>query len=193
MMGVKGSYNLLRSSLFKDEVFLDISVWWSSLRYQNHPPSTNVSALHGETLCWQLCPSLGAEPFGQAAQTSSVSVRAGDECGLLRFPTSEPLPFQVHSRGWVKVQGVLMNRQLSLSPALVWCQQVLKFVLRAVYVYWMKSFALYEIEAGNTVSKLLNGVLGQSLLLVEIRPNQKLHQLETELRLSVCFSQLRQR
>lgn len=89
MMGVKGSYNLLRSSLFKDEVFLDISVWWSSLRYQNHPPSTNVSALQGETLCWQQRPSLGAEPFGQAAQTSSVSVRAGDECGLLRFPTSE--------------------------------------------------------------------------------------------------------
>lgn len=35
-------------------------------------------------------------------------------------------------------------------------------------------------------------MMGQSYLLVEIHSNQKLHQLEIELRLSVYFSQLLQ-
>lgn len=39
----------------------------------------------------------------------------------------------------------------------------------------------------------MSGVVGQSPLLVEIHPNQKLHRLETELWLSACFSQLLQR
>lgn len=77
MMEVKANYNLLRSSLFKGKVFLDISVWRRSLHYQNHPSSTNVSLLHGETFLWHQYPSVGAEPHGQAAQAAPVSVRAG--------------------------------------------------------------------------------------------------------------------
>lgn len=67
MMKVKSSYNLLKMSLFKGGVSLDISVWWGSLHYQNHTPSTNFSPLRGETLFWHQCPSMGAKPHGLVA------------------------------------------------------------------------------------------------------------------------------
>lgn len=120
MMDIKSSYNLLRLSLFKGEVFLDISEWWRSLHYQNRTHTTNFSPLHGETLFWHRCPSMGAKPHGQAAQASSVSVRAGDECGLWSFPMSELIAsqalLQVNSGGWVNMQVVLMTRQPESEP-----------------------------------------------------------------------------
>lgn len=69
MMEVKLSYNLLRSSLIKGEVFLDISLWWREACIFGITHPTQISVLCVLRQCfWQECPRVGPSPLGQAAQ-----------------------------------------------------------------------------------------------------------------------------
>lgn len=69
MMEVKLSYNLLRSSLIKGDIFLDISLWWRKARFVGIIHPAQISVLCVVRLCfWQEYSNVGPSLLGQDAQ-----------------------------------------------------------------------------------------------------------------------------